>query len=148
MGQIDGNGPTSAPAAKVELFSRQISLRWSSPAEAPIYAAESILLSALFLIVTTLSLVWATLSAGRPWLRLLLSLSGAALLGAAVAYALTAPNHSHFLIDHVLFAAFIGLSQAIVIGGVLLRVRRRGLRLISQPRPQPLWRRGRRDTGR
>lgn len=109
-------------------LSREISMRWN-PVDAPVYCVETVLLSALVLVAITLSLVWATLSVGRPGLRFFLATASAGLLGAGWAYAFTAPKHAQFLAYNALFSSCVGLGQALLIGGILMLVRRRGYRL-------------------
>lgn len=113
-------------------FSRAISMRWNHPGDAPVYCIETVSLSALVLVAITVSLVWATLSVGRPGLRFFLATASAGLLGAGWAYAFNAPKHAQFLAYNALFSSSVGLLQALLIGGVLLLVRRRGYRLMRQ----------------
>lgn len=112
-------------------LSHEISMRWNT-VDAPVYCAETVLLSALVLVAITLSLVWAMLSVGRPGLRFFLATVSAGLLGAGWAYAFNAPKHAQFLAYNALFSSSVGLGQALLIGGVLLVVRRRGYWLIRQ----------------
>lgn len=112
-------------------LSHEISMRWK-PVDAPVYCLETVVLSALVLVAITLSLVWATLSVGRPGLRFFLATASAGLLGAGWAYAFTAPKHAQFLAYNASFSSSVGLGQALLIGGVLLLVRRRGYRLMRQ----------------
>lgn len=112
-------------------LSREISMRWN-PVDAPVYCVETVLLSALVLVAITLSLIWATLCPGRAGLRFFLATVSAGLLGAGWAYAFTAPKHTQFLAYNGLFSSSVGLGQALLIGGVLFVVRRRGYRLIPR----------------
>lgn len=112
-------------------LSREISMRWAVE-DAPVYCVETVMLSVLVLVAITLSLVWAALSKGRPGLRLFLATVSAGLLGAGWAYAFTAPKHAQYLLYNALFSSCVGLGQALLIGGVLLLVRRRGYRLMRR----------------
>lgn len=114
-------------------FSRQISMRWNFLLYAPVQTAETVLFSALLLATVSLALVWATLAFGRPWLKLAMTVAAAGLLGFCWAYAFTSTRYQQNLIWNGLMSMAITFSQAILIGGALLIVRRRGYRLTPKP---------------
>jgi hypothetical protein len=103
---------------------------WDQAAFAPVDSAETVLLSALYLTTTTLSVTWAALACGPPSLRLGTAWSTAAVLGFACAFAFTAPKHEEQFVSIGLFSAEVGLLQSLLVGCVLIYVRGRGYRLV------------------
>lgn len=115
-----------------EFLSRQTSMRWNFPVEAPIYSAETVLFSAFCLITTTLATAWAALGVGRPWLRLAMAWATASLLGAAWAFGFTSPRHDAFLPSNAAFSSGVAWLQAVLMSFALLTVRFRGYRFGSE----------------
>ncbi len=111
-------------------LSEHVSMRWNFAAYAPVYSAETVIFSAFLLVAITLTIVWAALSSGRPWLRLAMALLAAALFGFAWALSFTNAEHQDQLIWNGLFSAGVGLLQAVLMSGALLIVRSRGYRLV------------------
>lgn len=111
-------------------LSAQISKWWRLPAEAPVYCAETVLMTALLWISINLAQMWAALSLGRPWLRLAMAWTASAALGFAGGFAFTMPEHEEHLFWNGLFAAGAGLAQSLLVSLALLYVRRGGHRLV------------------
>jgi hypothetical protein len=112
-------------------FSRQISMRWGFAAYGPIQSAETVLVSAVLQAAGTLVVAWASLTYGRPWLRLLMALVVAGLFGLDRAFSFTALRHREHLVWNSLFSACVAVCQAVLVGAALLAVRRRGYRLLK-----------------
>jgi uncharacterized Tic20 family protein len=111
-------------------LSRFVSMRWHFAAYAPIYSAETVILSAFTLVITTLASIWAALGCGRPWLRLISASATGAFVGFCWAFSFTSPEDRDHLISNGLFSAVVGFLQALLISAALLIIRFRGYRIL------------------
>jgi hypothetical protein len=111
-------------------LARQSLPAWTRALDAPVNSLETVFFSAFTLAATTLTVVWAALTCGRPWLRLASALLAAGVLGFAWALAFTSSQRQEQLFWNALFSVCVGLSQAALISAALLLARRRGYRML------------------
>lgn len=111
-------------------FARQSLMAWTQAFDAPVGSLETVFFSAFSLTATTLTVVWAALTCGRPWLRLASALFAAGILGFAWALAFTRPQRQDQLFWNALFSISVALSQAALMSAALLLARSRGHRML------------------